>query len=77
MREAYFHYANPEHLLVDKRGAAVSGFADACIHADRLVRTMIAAHNDEDWRGWELRVTDDLGEEIFVLPFAFILGKLH
>ena len=45
MREAYFHYANPEHLLVDKRGAAVSGFADACIQADRLVRTMIAAHH--------------------------------
>lgn len=77
MREAYFHYANPEHLLIDKRGAAVSDFADACAQANRLVRTMIATANDEDWRGWELRVTDDLGEEIFVLPFTALLGRLH
>jgi hypothetical protein len=35
------------------------------------------APNTEDWRGWELRVTDGHGDTIFVLPFATVLGKLH
>ena len=28
-------------------------------------------------RDWVLHVSDDLGEEIFVLPFEFLLGKPH
>ena len=28
-------------------------------------------------RGWVLHVNDDLGEELFVAPFAFVLGKLN
>ena len=31
----------------------------------------------EDWRGWVLYATDELGEEIFTVPFASVLGKLH
>jgi hypothetical protein len=31
----------------------------------------------EDWRGWELRVTDELDCEIFAIPFASVLGKAH
>jgi hypothetical protein len=38
---------------------------------------MMTAPNTEDWRGWELQVTDDLGDEIFVIPFASALGKPH
>jgi hypothetical protein len=28
-------------------------------------------------RGWFLHVNDDLGDELFVVPFAFVLGKPH
>jgi hypothetical protein len=31
----------------------------------------------EDWRGWILHVNDDLGDELFVVPFSFVLGKPH
>jgi hypothetical protein len=37
----------------------------------------VMAPNTEDWRGWELRVTDALGDEIFIIPFASVLGKPH
>jgi hypothetical protein len=33
--------------------------------------------NTEDWRDWELRATDEFGCEIFTVPLASVLGKLH
>lgn len=42
-----------------------------------VVRSLLMAPTAEDWRGWVLHVSDDLGEEIFAVPFASILGKLH
>jgi hypothetical protein len=35
------------------------------------------APGPEDWREWIMHVTDDLGEEIFALPFSCILGRVH
>jgi Domain of unknown function (DUF6894) len=77
MAEVFFNCSNPDHLLMDRRGLAVSNLSEAFVHADRLVRSMLMTPNAEDWCGWELRVTDELGCEIFVLPFASVLGKLH
>ena len=77
MTEVYFHYSNADQLLVDSRGATVNDLSEACAHALGLVRTMMMEPNTEDWRGWELTVTDDLGEQIFVIPFSSAIGKLH
>jgi hypothetical protein len=33
--------------------------------------------NAEDWRNWVLHATDELGNEIFAVPFASVVGKLH
>ena len=77
MTEVYFHCSDATHDLIDHRGLAVRDLAEAFVHADRLVRAMLMKPNAEDWRGWELRVTDDLGCEIFAVPFASVLGKLH
>jgi hypothetical protein len=77
MREVYFHCSNADQVLVDSRGAAMNSLADACAHALRLVHAMMMTPNTEDWRGWELCVTDDLGCEIFAVPFASVLGKPH
>jgi hypothetical protein len=33
------------------------------------------AHSATDCREWVLHVSDDVGVELFVLPFAFVLGK--
>ena len=77
MTEVFFNCSNPDHLLMDRRGLAVSDLSEAFTHADRLVRALLMTPNTEDWRGWELCVTDELGCEIFVIPFASVLGKLH
>jgi hypothetical protein len=40
-----------------------------------VVRTLIMGPGEEDWRSWVLHVSDDLGDEIFAVPFASVLGK--
>jgi hypothetical protein len=77
MTEVYFHCSDADHDLIDSRGTAVGSLSEAFAHADHLVRSMLMKPNTEDWRGWELRVTDALGCEIFTVPFASVLGKLH
>lgn len=76
MAEVYFHCSDAEHVFIDRRGVGVE-LSEAFIHAERLVRAMVMAPNAEDWRAWVLHATDDLGYELFALPFASVLGKLH
>ena len=78
MAQVYFHCSNTQGILIDGSGAAVVGdMTDAHDRATCVVRSLIMAANAEDWRDWVLHVSDDLGEEIFVMPFASQLGKLH
>jgi hypothetical protein len=77
MPDLYFHCSDATHELIDHRGTAVNDLTEACAHADRLVRSMLMKPNTEDWRNWQLRVTDEIGCEIFAMPFASVLGKLH
>jgi hypothetical protein len=55
----------------------VNSLSEACTHALRFVHAAMMTPNSEDWRGWELHVTDELGNELFVIPFAAALGRLH
>ena len=77
MTQVYFHCSTPQGVVIDRCGAAVEDFAEACEHADRVVRSFIMKPGAEDWRGWVLHVSDDFDEEIFVMPFASLLGKPH
>jgi len=75
--QVYFHCSNSQGVMIDGYGAAVDGLADLRDQADRLMRACIMSENTEDWRDWVLHVSDDLGEEIFIMPFESMLGKLH
>jgi hypothetical protein len=77
MAQVYFHCSNPQEVLIDRCGAAIGDIAEAREHAALVVRSLIMAPGPEDWRGWLLHVSDDLGEEIFTVPFASLLGKPH
>ena len=77
MAQVYFHYSNTQGVLTDRCGAAVRDLAEAREHAAVVVHSLITRPNLEDWRGWVLHVSDDIGEEIFSVPFASALGKLH
>jgi hypothetical protein len=77
MTELYFHCSDAEHVTIDRCAAAVDDLAEARAHAHCFVRSLIMTPSEEDWRDWVLHVTDELGEEVFVLPFASVLGEPH
>ena len=77
MPQVYFHFSNPKEALIDRCGAAIGDLTEARDYAASVVRSLTATRSLEDWRGWMLHVSDDLGDELFVIPFAFVLGKPH
>jgi hypothetical protein len=77
MAQVYFHCSNSEEIWVDRRGAAVVDLAEAREQAAVVMHSLIMTPGGEDWRGWVLHVNDDLGEELFAMPFAALLGKSH
>jgi hypothetical protein len=74
--EVFFHCSDAEHIIVDRRGIAMD-LREAREHAERLAHSFVMSANTEDWRNWVVHVTDDLGEELFALPFTCVLGQLH
>jgi hypothetical protein len=77
MAQVYFHCSSSREVRLDRAGEMVSDLTEARDRAAGLVRSMIMAHTGEDWRDWVVHVNDDFDDEIFVLPFAFVLGKPH
>ena len=77
MPQVYFHCSNPKEVLIDRSGAAVNDLTEARDHAANIVRSLTMTRSLEDWRAWVLHVSDDLGDELFVVPFAFVLGRPH
>jgi len=77
MAQIYFHCSNTQAVLMDRRGTSVSDLIEACEEATSRVRSLMASASLEDWRDWALHVIDEDGDEIFVLPFASLLGKAY
>ena len=77
MAQVYFHCSSSREVRVDESGVAVSDLAEARDYAACVVRSLIMEQSAEDWRDWVVHVSDDFDDEIFVLPFAFVLGKPH
>jgi hypothetical protein len=77
MTQVYFHCSNADEVLIDRRGAAVLNLAEARDHAARVMQSLITAKTTDDWREWVLHIADDLGEEIFALSFAEVLGPMQ
>jgi hypothetical protein len=77
MTHVYFHCSNPERVLLDPRGSDVEDLTEARDRAVRVVREFVSSRGPDDWRAWTLHVSDEDGEEIFVMPFAYVLGRPH
>jgi hypothetical protein len=77
MTHLYFHCANAQSVLPDRYGIEVEDLTEAHQRAEQLVHKFISSDRPEDWRSWTLHVTDEDGKEIFVMPFACMLGKPH
>ena len=65
MSAIYFHYSNGRGVSIDRSGTAVDDLVEARERADCIVRSLLMTPSAEDWRGWILHVTDDLGGELF------------
>jgi Domain of unknown function (DUF6894) len=76
MTQVHFHCSNTKKVFVDRRGAVVD-FAEARDHATHVVQSFTNERSLEDLRDWVLHVSDDLGDELFVVPFALVLGSPH
>ena len=77
MTQVYFHCSHAKKVFVDRRGALVDDLTEARDHATRVVKSFTNERSVGDWRDWVMHVSDDQGDELFVLPFAFVLGKPH
>jgi hypothetical protein len=75
MTKVYFHCASDRQVLIDRSLTEVGDLTEAREYAARVVQSLITAPSLEDWRKWALHVSDDLGNEIFVVPFVAVLGK--
>jgi hypothetical protein len=77
MTHVYFHCSSAEKLVLDPRGVDVEDFIEAHQRATQVVQDFIRSLGPHDWRTWTLHVSDEDGEEIFLMPFACLLGKPH
>lgn len=77
MAQVFFHCSNTEGVMMRPYGAPEGDLAEACKHAVHIVRSLIMEPSAEDWRGWVLHASDDLGGELFNVSFASVLGKPH
>jgi hypothetical protein len=77
MTHVYFHCSNAEELYLDKRGVEVDDLIEAHHRATQVVRDFINSHGPHDWRAWTLHVIDEDGDELFMMPFSYMLGKPH
>ena len=78
MTEVYFHCSNArQKTLIDGYRVEVGDLVEAHDYAACVMRALIMEPRVEDWRGWVMQVADDMGDEIFTLPFTSVLGKRH
>ncbi|HWP27673.1 MAG TPA: hypothetical protein VNL39_15185 [Xanthobacteraceae bacterium] len=77
MAQVFFHCVSPRGELVNQSMAEVADLPEVREYAARLVQTLVSMPNLEDWRHWALYVSDELGQDLFTLPFAALLGKPH
>ena len=77
MAHVYFHCAGANELLLDRRGSEVEDWSDARACGTRVMASLINNRGAQDWRDWTLHVSDEDGDEIFLMSFATLLGKAH
>jgi hypothetical protein len=75
--QLFFYCSNDEGVWIDRRVPREGSVIDAMAQARHVVRSLVMEPSHEDWRGWTLHASDELGEEIFAMPFSTVLGRPH
>jgi len=77
MARVYLHYATPRGVVFNQSLTKVNNLTELRAYAEQSVQSFIGGPNLVDWRHWVLHVRDDLGLELFAVPFASLLGEPH
>jgi hypothetical protein len=77
MTHVYFHCSNPERVVLDPRGIEVEDLVEAHERATQMVHAFVSSIGPDDWRTWTLHVSDENGDDFFVMPFACVVGRPH
>jgi hypothetical protein len=77
MAQVFLHYTTPRGVVLNQCVAKVNDLTEVRAYAMQSVQSLISAPSLEDWRNWVLHVRDDLGSELFAVPFASLLGEPH
>jgi aspartyl-tRNA synthetase len=77
MTHVYYHCTSADEIYLDRRGIEVEDLVEAHQRAAQIVKEFINSHGPYDWRTWTLHVSDEDGEELFLVPFSYMLGKPH
>jgi uncharacterized protein DUF6894 len=77
MAQLYFHCSSPERVVPDRAGSEVEDLVEAHAQAIGFVQRIIGLACPDDWRTWKLQVLDEEGDQVFEVPFASVIGRLH
>jgi hypothetical protein len=77
MAQVFLQYSTPRGVVLYQTVAKVTGVTELREYAAQSVQSLIAAPSLEDWRYWTVHARDDLGLELFTLPFMSLIGKPH
>jgi uncharacterized protein DUF6894 len=77
MTHVYFHCSSSERVLLDQNGSDVEDLVEAHERAKQIVQQFVSSQTPDDWRAWTLHVSDENGDDIFLMPFADVLGRPH
>jgi hypothetical protein len=77
MTHVYFHCASADQVFIDRHGVEVEDLVEAHQYAARMIQRLVNSVGLDDWRSWTLHVNDEDGEELFLMPFAYVLGRPH
>jgi len=77
MAQIFLHYATPRGIVLSQSVTEVRDLTELREYAVQSAQSFISGPNLVDWRHWVLHVRDDLGSELFAVPFASLLGEPH
>ena len=75
MTHVYFHCSSSERVLLDQNGSDVEDLVEAHERAKQIVQQFVSSQTPDDWRAWTMHVSDENGDDIFLMPFAYVLGR--
>ena len=76
LRKYYLHVPSECRVYDDDRGAMLSDLATAHRRAVSLIsKCMSLDPEEQDWRGWRVKIADDTGRTLVVVPFTTVQSE--